>query len=596
MPVDIYGIGLSGLNAAQGGLSVIGNNIANVNTPGYNRQVVNQSNRNPLGFGSSFFGTGVDLNSVTRVYDKYLTGQVQTATTQNSSYQAQLSFLNQLDGTMSDSSNGLSSSLQSFYSALQSLSGSPSSAPSRQSVISMGQSLATQFQSIDARLTELHNGANTQIAASVGSVNALVDTIGKLNAQISALQGQGAPNDLMDQRDQAVTELNKQVGVSVIVQKDGSYSVFLSSGQALVQGNSANHLITQPDPSNPQDVQLALTNPNGSNTVIGSSMLSGGTLAGLFSVRDGAIKSAQTQLGNLAIDFSTAMNYQSQLGVDLNGKKGGPMFTDLTGYANNPAAATQNLQMLIADPQKLPMASNLVPQKGSDVSNGVALTGISSSLPANYGWASATQAPDPSNHASNGVTSITIDGSSKTATIFGGPSPGVYDIVPDPTVSNGYKLVAQAGSTLYPAGSDIGINFKLSAQLPNQPPPFVVVPNTAPIGTGDNGNLLSMANLQTAPIVNMGARGSAGNSMTSVQSYYATLVSTVGSTTNQIQSASTAQANTLKQVTTAQQSVSGVNLDEEAANLLRYQQAYQASSKLITIAQQMFSSLLAIGG
>jgi len=592
MPVDIYGIGLSGLNAAQGGLSVIGNNIANSNTPGYNRQVINLSNRNPLGFGSSFFGTGVDLSSVSRVYDKYLTGQVQTASSQNSSYQAQLSYLNQLNNAMSDSSNGLSSSLQSFYSSLQSLSGSPSSLPSRQSVISMGQALATQFQSINARLTELHNGTNTQITSSVGSVNALVDTISQLNAQITALQGQGSPNDLMDQRDQAVTQLTQQIGVSVVPQTDGSYSVFLSSGQTLVQGNNANHLATQPDPSNPQDVQLTLASPNGTNTVIGSNMLNGGTLAGLFSARDGAIKNAQTQLGNLAIDFSTAMNYQSQLGVDLNGNAGGLMFTDLTGYANNPAAATQNLQMLITDPQKLPMASNLKLQ-GNGTSNGVALTGVSSSLPGNFGWSAGPPltAPNPANHPSNigAGGSIAIDGTSMQAIITGGPGAGTYNIVPDPNVSNGYKLV----TTTAPA-TDIGIQFKLSAQL-SAGTSFTVVQNTAPIGTGDNGNLLSMANLQTAPIVNTGPRGSAGNTMTSVQSFYATLVSTVGSTTNQVQSAATAQTNTLTQVTKAKQNVSGVNLDEEATNLLRYQQAYQASSKLITIAQQMFSSLLSIG-
>ncbi|MDN0082263.1 flagellar hook-associated protein FlgK [Crenobacter sp. SG2305] len=593
MPVDIYGIGLSGLNAAQGGLSVIGNNIANVNTPGYNRQVVNLSNRSPLGFGSSFFGTGVDLNSVSRVYDKYLTQQVQNASTQNSSYQSQLTFLNQLDSAMSDSSSGLSSSLQSFYSSLQSLSSQPSSAPSRQSVISMGQALATKFQSIDSRLTELHNGINSQITSSVGSVNGLVDTISKLNQQITALSGQGAPNDLMDQRDQAVSQLNQQVGVSVIVQTDGSYSVFLSSGQALVQGNSANHLATQPDPANPQDVQLTLASPNGTNTVIGTNSLNGGTLGGLFTVRDGALKNAQTQLGNMAIDFSTAMNYQSELGVDLNGNAGGPMFTDLTGYVNNPAAATQNLQMLITDPQKLPMASNLQLQ-GNATSNGVALTGVSSTLPGNYGWTAGPPltAPSAANHPSNigAGGSIVIDGTTMQATINGGPANGtVYNIVADPTVTNGYKLVTTAAPV-----TDAGIQFKLSAQL-SAGVSFTVVQNTAPIGTGDNGNLLSIANLQTAPIVNTGVRGAAGNSMASVQSFYATLVSTVGSTTNQVQSASTAQSNTLQQVTNAQQSVSGVNLDEEATNLLKYQQAYQASSKLITIAQQMFQSLLAIG-
>jgi len=593
MPVDTYGIGLSGLNAAQGALNVIGNNVANVNTSGYNRQVVNLANRDPLRFGSSFFGTGVDLNSVSRVYDKYLTQQVQNATTQNSSYQSQLTFLNQLDSTMSDSSSGLSSSLQSFYSALQSLSSQPSSLPSRQSVISMGQALASKFQSIDARLTELHNGANSQIASSVGSVNTLLDTIGKLNNQITALSGQGAPNDLMDQRDQAVSQLSQQVGVSVIAQNDGSYSVFLSSGQALVQGTSVNHLATQPDPANPQDLQLTLTSPNGTNTVVNTSALSGGTLGGLLAVRDGALKNAQTQLGNMAIDFSTAMNYQSQLGVDLNGTAGGQMFTDLTGYANNPAAATQYLQMVITDPQKLPMASNLQLQ-GSATSNGVALTGVSSTLPGNYGWTAGPPltAPNAANHPSNigPGGSIVINGTTMQAAITGGPANGsVYNIVPDPTVSNGYKLVTAAA----PA-TDVGIQFKLSAQL-GAGMSFTVVQNTAPIGTGDNGNLLSIANLQTAPVVNTGVRGAAGNGMTSVQSFYATLVSTVGSTTNQVQSASTAQNNTLQQVTKAQQSVSGVNLDEEATNLLRYQQAYQASSKLITIAQQMFQSLISIG-
>lgn len=589
---DIFNIGLSGLSAAQVGLATVSHNIANANTQGYTRQTIQQAAQVPQHQGFGYIGQGADVTQVMRSYDKYLSDQVLTAQTTSSYNSSQLSQLNQIDNILANSSVGLSPSLQNYFTSVQTLSQDPKSIPSRQNMLSSAQALVSQFQSVNTRITEIQNGTNTQITAAVNSINSLADKIAGLNQQIAALSAGSqvnVPNDLMDQRDQAMLDLNKLVKADYVVQGDGSYAVFIGNGQTLVQGYSTMKLGTQPDPTNPVNAQLYQALPNGSKTLMPNSLITGGSLGGLLNFRDGALAQAQTALGNMAIDFTTSMNYQQAQGVDMYGNAGTPIFADLTGFATQPQNAIANMKVLMGDPRAIAAASNMTAGTVSPASAGVTVTSVSATLPGNYGWTSPTTPPLATNHPSQGMTSIAVSGATMTATITGGPGAGTYDIVSDSTRQNGYKLVTQTVPAV-----DAGIAFSTSSQL-MATMSFTISPNTSGASTtGDNSNMLQMANLQTKAVVDNARNGTTAG-LQSFQNAYATTTSIVGNATSSVKLASTAADTNLHQTQLAKSNVSGISLDQEAADLIRYQQAYQASSKVISIAQTLFQQILQMG-
>lgn len=596
---DIFSIGVSGLNAANVSLATVSHNISNANTTGYTRQTVSQSAMVPQGLGSTFVGMGVSIDTISRSYDKYLSDQVLSAQSDSSYYSAQLSQLNQVDNIMANTSVGLSSSLQNYFTSLQTLSRDPASRPSRENVLASAQALVSQFQSINNRLTQIQDGTNTQITAAVTQINTLAGTIASLNKQIAQMapaSSSNQPNDLLDQRDQAMLDLNKLVKADYVKQSDGTYSVFIGNGQTLVQGFNTMPLSTQPDPTNPANVQITQPNPNGTVTIMADKLFTGGSLGGLLNFRDNALLNTQTTLGNIAIDFTTAMNYQSKLGLDLNGNAGANMFTDLTGYASQPQNAIANMQLLTGDPRNIATASDMTVTTANQsalTAQGVSVSSVSATLPGSYGWTSPSTPPSASTHPSLNLNNIVVSSDAAgniTAVLTDSLGATTnYNVVVDPTNQNGYKLV----TTAVPA-ADAGIAFRLSGQMPKSAN-FTITPNTAAtLGSGDNSNLLQMQNLQTKAVVDQTRNGTT-TGLQSFQDAYATATSIVGNSTNTAKSAGDAAKTNLQQTTLAKSNVSGVNLDQEAADLIRYQQAYQASSKVISVAQTLFQQILQLG-
>ncbi|POZ60823.1 flagellar hook-associated protein FlgK [Chromobacterium alticapitis] len=585
--VDIFGIGLSGLNAAQNALSVSSNNIANVNTPGYTAQYITQAGRIPQNAGFGFLGQGVDVTSVQRSYNQFLATQVQTAQTNSSYYTTQSQQLAQINNMIADTTQSPSVAIQDFFGAMQTLTQQPSSLPSRQNVLSMAQALATKITSANSQLVQMQQGANGQISTTVQSINALAQQIAGLNQQIGSSTGGNQngpqPNTLLDQRDQAVLQLNQLVGASVTKQSDGSYSVYIGSGQSLVSGTIVNQLGTQADPSNPANVQVGFTNPNNTLTVLPDSLLSSGQLGGLLNFRDNALVQTQNQLGTLAINFSAAMNYQNQLGMDYNGQPGGAIFKDLSALAANPQYAAGQFAVVMSDPKSVAAASNLVPT-GTAGGTGVTMSGVWSTLPGNY--SAGLNATPPTfapiaQHPSTGLTGMTITAAGNpvtmTATIAGANGGGPYKVTVDPSLPNSYKLQTTAVPPV-----DVGVGFQLSG-APVAGQTFSVGKQAA--GTqslGDGNNLRQLTAQQNQQLVNN----------QSYQTYYSSMVASVGNQTNTSNLQNTAAQKSLEQATTNNSNASGVNLDQEAASLIKYQQSYQACSKVIQIAQSTFSSIL----
>jgi flagellar hook-associated protein 1 FlgK len=588
---DIFGIGLTALNAASIQLSTTSQNISNANTPGYTRQSVTQTELLPQATGNGFLGRGVDVTQVSRNYNKYLSDQVQTAQANNSYADAQLTQLSQIDNIMANNAVGLTPSMQQFFSSLQTMTQDPSSIPSRQNVISTGQSMVAQFQSMNSSLTQIQQGTNTQITSTVTEINDLAKSIAGLNHQIMSMNNgtNNQPNDLLDQRDQAMNQLNQLVGASYVQESDGSYDVFIGNGQTLVQGSSTMALATQNNATNPENVDIVQPNANGTNTILPDSFLTGGTLGGLLNFRDNTLSQTQQALGNIAIDFTTSMNYQQAQGLDLNGNAGTPMFSDLTGYASDPQNAIANMSMLQSDPTTIAAASDMTAGAVTPASSNVVVTSVSPTLPGNYGWTSPTNPPLAANHPSQGFTNMVISATSSTsisATINGGPGAGTYNVVADPNRQNGYKLVTNANPPV-----DVGVAFSVSGQL-QAGMSFTITPNTAAtMGTGDNSNLLQMSALQTKSVVD-DTRNGTTSGLQSFQDAYDTATSLVGNNTSAVKQASSAAATNLQQTTLALSNADGVNLDNEAANLIKYQQAYQAASKVISIAQTLFQGIL----
>jgi|LNFM01.1.fsa_nt_gb flagellar hook-associated protein 1 len=633
MGSGIFGIGVSGLNAAQAGLVTTGHNIANANTPGYHRQGIVQSTPVPLFTGGGFFGQGVNVQNVLRSYSEFLEGQVIRSEARSSYLSAYGAQLAQIDGMLADPAAGLSPALQEFFGAVHDVAANPSSVPSRQALLSGGEALAARFQAMDARLGELFNGVNTQIASTVTGINAYAQEIASLNSRIVVAQSNPAqaPNDLLDQRDRMVAELNKLVGTTVVAQGDGTINVFIGSGQNLVVGAQSFRLSTAPSVDDPTRLDVAYQ-VGASAVRITPENLGAGSLGGLLAFRSGPLEEARNTLGRIATGLARTFNEQHRLGQDLNGVMGGDFFAEpqpaVTARATNTGDAV--IGAVLADVPALTTSSYRLSYDGSDyrltrLSDNTTTTyaslpqtvdGLTFSLDSGTAAAGDTFLIEPTRYAARNfavalgdaakiaaaapVRTAAAMANTGSAAISAGevntpppPDPNLQQPVTITFTGAGTFDVSGTGTgdpagVAYLPGGSISYNgwtVKITG-TPAAGDTFTIAPNSG--GIADNRNAALLAGLQT--------RNTLAGGTASYQGAYSQLTSGVGSSMRQNQVSAAAQENLAVQARQNQQSLSGVNLDEEAANLIRYQQAYQASGKVIEIASRLFDTLLGISG
>jgi flagellar hook-associated protein 1 FlgK len=632
------------MNAAQFGLSTTQHNIANANTPGYSRQTMLVNSRAAQATGAGFVGQGVDVTGVVRNYDQFLTTQVRQEQTQASYLSTYLTSMKQIDNMVADPAAGVSPAIQNLFNATNSLASNPESIPARQTVLSTAQATINRFQAMDQRLTDISNSLTTQIAGSVQTVNTYATQIATLNnsikSAIATAQGQ-QPNDLLDQRDQLVNLLNKEIKVSTQQQSDGSMSVFVGNGQALVVGDQAMALQVVQNPADPSKVDVAYLN-NGKSVTMQQSSLQGGNLGAYLAFRDQNLEPARNALGRVALGLATNFNQQNQMGQDLNGALGGNIFKDilprvdkglnnagvgiLTATISNMAAVTTSDYQLKFDGANYTMtrtSDNQVTTLGTSASV-MPLTqvvdGVSVVIPAgmvagdsflirpvaNAARDMAMLTTDPTKLATaapmisaaattNTGTGVMTAGSVNTPLPLNvnlqAPVSITFTSATSYTVTGAVPAVA--GAVAYTAGTPISYN-GWSATITGTPAAgdvFNVKSNTT--ATGDNRNALLMAGLQTQNL--LASSGGGANATTNLQGAYSQFVGSIGAKTQELTVTSLAQDAMVTQTVATQQSVAGVNLDEEAANLLRYQRAYQAAAKAMQIANTMFDSLLTLG-
>lgn len=666
---DLLSIGLSGLAASKTQLSITGHNITNVNTPGYSRQDASQATRSPQFSGAGYIGSGTSLVDVRRSYSEFLTSQLRSSTSLNRDVEAYKSQIDQLDSLLAGTTTGITPSLQSFFSALQTAAEDPANIPARQLVLAEAEGLARRFNTVYDRLSEQNNFTNKQMAAVTDQVNRLAGSIGSLNEAIAVAAANGKqPNDLLDARDEAVRQLSGYIGVTVVPQDDSSFNIFIGSGQPLVVGSAAARLEVVPGQGDPNRHEVQFVS-GGSRQGI-TSQITGGELGGLIRYHEEVLDSTMNSLGRLALAVSDQVNTQLGQGLDLKGQVGTALFGDYNTEALgklrvNAFAGNSNAQpvMNITDTSLLTTSDYLMEYDGSSykvrrLSDNQLMT-VTDSVPPgtlsitdkdnkSQGFQIVLGSPAPAagdkfslQPTRRGASDIraTLDQADQLAFaapvraqstlqnsgtgVIGQPNllsaPSPIDPAALTAAFEGLTLTydgtgltlptpAPAGLTLSPATITAGQTNTLNLTLttgtaPNQQQySFELTVSGRPStndtftfnynqsGVSDNRNALKLVDLQTKQTV--GVDAAVNGSGFSFTDGYGELVERVGTLTAQARMDSEATGSILKQATDNRDSLSAVNLDEEAANLIKFEQYYNASAQIIQVARSLFDTLI----
>lgn len=622
---SILNTSLTGMLAFQKALQVTSHNISNANTPGYSRQVTDFTSRVGSGSGNAYIGGGTQISQIRRVFDQMQVQQMRTSTTGFARFNTLDNLASRIDTFLADSDSGLNSSLQGYFNSMQDLANNPSSLPTRQALIGEAQGLASRFQSLDARLGEIEAEVNGRLELAVGDINRLSQGIADLNGKIAlASNASSPPNDLLDQRDRLVTELSEQVSVTTNTQDDGTLSVFIGSGQSLVIGGTARQLGAAGSEFDMTRMTVVYQGAAGGTRLDTAS--TGGNLGGLLEFRSRILDPSRQSLGQTATALATSLNEQHRSGMDLRGNMGGDLFTvaaptvlpssNNTGTPSAAVAVSDVGQLTGVDyvleydgaAYSLTRADTgaVIPLSGTgtpadpfvgdglsiDVSGGAPAAGdrmlIRSALDAagtmqsvlSDPQALALAAPTRASASLGNIGSANVS----AAAVVDPADPALLNNALIEFTSPTTFSINGAGSFTYTDGDPIVVNGS-SVTISGNPSAgdqFTIEANYG--ASGDNSNGLIMSNIQSVGILDGGT--------ISINENYGQLVSSVGSTTHQIKAGKEAQGVVLSNAEDAVLSTSAVNLDEEAANLIKFQQAYQAIAQVVAVASTLFDSLI----
>jgi flagellar hook-associated protein 1 FlgK len=624
---DLFQISVSALQAFQSAISVTSNNIANANTPGYADESIALTNEVASAGTQTSIGDGVAVSSIDRAFSQLAESQLNSSQSGLSSLTAQQTFTNQIDNIVGTTAGGVSTALTNYYNAWSTVANDPTSTASRQALLGSAQSLAQAFQTTSGQLQDLNTQINGGITADVSQINSDAQSIASLNAQIAIGSANGAgqaPNALMDQRDAVISNLATMVGISTTTGDNNSVNVFIGSGQPLVLQNNVTQLTTVPNQFDASQLDISTATSAGNDI---SNSITSGDLGGLLAARSQVVNPTLNALGKIAIGLATSANTQQNAGVDLTGALGANLFTPLTtsstvtatasGNNTGGASATAsitNVGALTGDSYVLSYKSGAYSLTDQTTGVSVVPTGLGTSLsPLTAAGLSITLSSTPAsgdefliqptaNAAGNLAVALTSPsqlaaaGALQTAAGANNTGTGTIGSATVQTATNASLLTPTtitfsnpptaytigATSYSYTAGSTISLNgWQVAISgTPAASDTFTVGPGAA----GNNQNALAMANQATKGVLASGT--------ISINGATSDLVTSVGSQAQQINTATTAQKAVNTQATATVKSTSGVNLDDEAANLLQWQQAYQASAQAFTIGNSVFTTLL----
>ncbi|MGQ9860514.1 MAG: flagellar hook-associated protein FlgK [Thiobacillaceae bacterium] len=552
MASGILGIGITGLNAAMGAVRTTQHNIANANTPGFHRQEVQLAANPPTYSGAGFFGNGVAVATVTRVYSQFLDNELMRSQGQQARYEVYSAYAGQIDRVLGDKDSGLNSALSSFFGAVQEVANDPTSLAAREAMLAAGRNLAGRMNNLGATLDGMLLSINSEMSAIAAQANTYVRRIADLSERIAMMQAMGGnpPNDLIDQREQLTAELNKLIDVTVLRGGDGSYNLYVGGGQPLLVGNQPNLLGVTTDPYD-SDLKVLTLSVGGATLNLDENLVTGGRLGGLLALREEVLQPARQDLGRVAIGLAKSFNDLHSGGYALDGTTTGLNFFVQPALRNFSAAiGTANVTTSLSDAKKLRSDDYTLTYDGTNYaltrsSDGVAYTGASLAA-----LSAAVSAGEGFNIA---LAAGTIN-------------PG-----------DRYELRKHM--------ADGAIGFAIAAAVNGQPGRIAAA--SVPMSPGDGSKALQMAQLQTQPYL-------AGATVT-FHGAYGMLVARTANLAGEADIALEAYDTLSRQALENQQALSGVNLDEEAANLIRFQQAYQAAARAMQVATSLLDEVLSIG-
>ena len=633
----LLSIGTRAMFANYAALQTIGHNIANANTEGYSRQQVELATAQGQFTGAGFFGKGVDVAAVTRSHNQFLTREAATAASQAAADGARLEHLQRLEAVFPTGEAGLGHAASSLLNAVVDLASRPQDLSTRQVVLARAQDLAQRYATAGAQIDTLQEGVVQDLRVAVASVNRLTQGIATVNEQIARVVGSGqTPNDLLDQRDQLVAELSQFVQVTTLPADDGTLAVFIAGGQRLVLGTQASKLAMASDEFDVTRGAIAVED-SGTMRSLPSSLLAGGSIGGLLRFQDEDLADARTALGRMAAAFSMRTNEQQALGLDLRTPPGAgaPLFAfgaplALAAQSNARDAGGNfigSVSMIIADETALQASEYTLASdtaipgqflltRRSDglvrsIASGDTVDGLTINVsaaaagdrfllqpvsraavnmrrvledPRGLAAASPLQAEFSNNNTGTGsIASLRVTGPAvdpqQTASITFTSAAGAYNWELRDRTSN---ALLSSGSGSWQPGQAIALNgFELSLDgVPASGDQFTVSQTAYP-GVS-NGNALALAALRDQTFVG-------GETITDA---YASAMAGVGVSVQGARTAADASGAVATQARDRVSAETGVNLDEEAARLIQYQQSYQAAAKVLQVAQSVFDTLL----
>jgi flagellar hook-associated protein 1 len=650
----LLNLGARAMNANQTALGVIGHNIANANTPGYSRQTAVLDTATPQFSGSGYIGKGVQVDTINRSYNRFLTTEANNSRAQAALDTTHLTNLQRLEKVFPPGENSLGQAMGQFLNAMVDVASRPADPAARQVVLGRAKETAARFASAGTQLADLQAGVVSDLKANVNVVNQLAKQVANVNNQIARLSGSDhSVNDLLDQRDQLVSEISKYVAVTTIEASDGSTGVFIGGGQRLVLGAEAQTLVVAEDTFDSSRARLALVETGGNRTLDANS-LTGGSISALLAYQDKDLQDARNYIGQLATALSMRVNEQQKLGLDLSTPPGSgvpifsvgaervlPASTNARDGAGNftsgvviervdPAFLQASSYTLKSDP--LNLGTYLLTRESDgltrtvadgDVVDGMRIT-FNPAPPGQFdayrlepvaaaaqdmrrvleqpqGIAAASPISAIANR--NNTGSATIDSIyAMDATTFSNTNLPA-DILFGTANADGsvdYTLTTPGGTFTgswragQPIGNEPGIAQGFALSLNGVPRSGdTIALQTTQFPAQNNGNVKAFLALQSEGFVGKRDQGggivSAGSTLNDA---YAAAMGEIGSRVQGTLYLANVSQQVASEADAAKASESGVNLDEEASRLLQYQQAYQASAKMLQVAQTVFDELL----
>jgi flagellar hook-associated protein 1 FlgK len=622
---DLLSTATSGLLAFQRGLDTTGHNIANVNTEGYSRQRVQIGTRTPEPFSNGWLGNGADVKTIERLYSDMLAAQTRTTSSSLSRFDTYVNNANSLDSLLGDAKTGLSASMQSFIDSFNDMASSPSSIPARQVVLSQAESFSERLRLFDNRLAQIDRGIDSEITSEANTISSLAKQIAALNQRIEIGQNSTGqpPNDLLDQRDHLIDELSTHVSVAVAKQDNGQVLVSIGNGQSLVVGSIAANITPITDPYDPTRSGIAIQGIGPAVDV--TTRLTGGKLGGLLDFRRELLTPTRNDLGRLAVGMAEVVNAQHRDGIDLNGNFGGDLIAvgapevmiRNTNQGTGSASVTRtSAGALTGDDYFLESDGAVWTLRRAATGATVTMSGAGTALSPfqaegmSIVVSGTPQSGDsllirPTRAAVDRFDVLVTDPSELAAaapiiaaavpanTGTGKVSAGEVLTVGNAALQTPAVILFTSATTYtinggaaqaYTAGDNVDFNgWRVQITgTPNTGDSFTVGPTTNP--AGDNRNGLKLTEALTRPVLNGGT--------TRLHEGAGRIVSDIGVATGQARTLRAAAESLHEFNVNAQDQLSGVNLDEEAANLVRLQQAYQAAAQAISIADRMFQAVL----